>query len=71
VLADDTSCANCNSCHVPTHVQPIADSAAQHLEILSKNFQFSTKAYQDSHGIRHLLLGANRKSHGPGSLEKF
>jgi len=26
-----------------TYVQPIADRVAQHLEIISKNFQFSTR----------------------------
>jgi len=30
-------------CGVRDHVQPIADRVAQHLEINSKNFQFSTR----------------------------
>jgi len=29
--------------HMVQHVQPIADRVAQHLEIISKNFQFSTR----------------------------
>ena len=53
-------------------VQPIADRVAQNLEIISKNFQFSTR-HQDSHGIYHLLRGTNRKSHGrnSGLLKRF
>jgi len=49
---------------------PIADRLAQHVEIISKNLH---QAYQDSHGIYHLVLGTNHKSHGQnsGSLEKF
>ena len=68
-------------CHT---IQPIADRVAQNLEILSKNFQFSTRRTRilmgfmthtsgDSHGMYRLLLGTHRKSHGQnsGSLEKF
>jgi len=32
-----------SSIHTHTHIQPIADRVAQHLEIISKNFQFSTR----------------------------
>ena len=47
----------------PTHsltLKPIADRVAQNLEIISKNFQFSTR-------IHHLFLSTNRKSHGQNS----
>ena len=29
--------------YIYVHIQPIADRAAQNLEIISKNFQFSTR----------------------------
>jgi len=61
-----------------THIQPIADRVARHLEIISKNSQFSTRRTRILMGfivyrIHRLLLGTNRKSHGQnsGSLEKF
>jgi len=54
-------------------VQPIADRVAQNLEIISEKRSIVYQAYQNSHGIDHLLLGTNRKSHGLkyGFLEKF
>jgi len=56
--------------------------SAQNLEIISKNFQFSTRRARIlmrfiscdlSHAIYHVLLGTNRKSHGQnsGSLKSF
>jgi len=52
-----------------SELQPMADRVAQNLEIISKNFQFSTRRTR----IHHLLLGTNRQSHGQnsGSLKKF
>jgi len=51
-------------------VQSIADMVALNLELISKNFQFSTKRTNDFY---HLLLGTNPKSHGQnsGSLKRF
>ena len=50
-------------------IQPVADRVAQHLQIISKNFQFSTGRTR----IYHFLLDTNRESHGQnsGSLKKF
>jgi len=55
-----------------SQVEPIADRVAQHLENISKTFQFSTRRTRilmgfmsqtrDSHGIHHLVLGTDRKS---------
>jgi len=52
-----------------SELQPMADRVAQNLEIISKNFQFSTRRTR----IHHLWLGTNRQSHGQnsGSLKKF
>jgi len=47
-------------------VQPIADGVAQNLEIISENFQFSTRRTR----IHHLFLGTHRESNvqNSGSL---
>ena len=41
-------------------IQPIADREPLNLEIISKNFEFSSKRTW----IFHLSPGTNRKSHG-------
>ena len=61
-----------NNSHVNNeiHLQPIADRVAQHLEIIAKNFQFSTRCTRIiMGGIHHLFLGTNRKSHVQNSGE--
>ena len=53
------SCRNYESSHI--HVQPIADRVAQNLEIISKNYQFSTKHTRFHMGfmIYYLVLIVN------------
>jgi len=57
-----------NAC---VHAQTIADRVAQHLEMISKNFQFSTRRTRIL--IRLIIYYTHLKSHGQnsGSLEKF
>jgi len=60
----------------PYVIQPIADRVAKNLEIISKNFQFSTRRTKILVGfitITMLLPGTNRKFHGPNSglFKKF
>jgi len=56
-------------------IQPIADRVAQHLEIISTNFQFSTRRARILMGFTlgtMLLPSTSLKSHGQnsGSFEK-
>jgi len=60
----------------PYLTQPIADRVAKNLEIISKNFQFSTRRTKILVGFitsTMLLPGTNRKFHGlnSGLFKKF
>jgi len=56
------------------HVQPFTDKVAQNLDIISENFQFSTRHTKILLGFiisTILLRGTNRKSHGQNSSTNF
>ena len=56
-------------------IQPIADSVAQNLEMMFKNYQFSTRRTRIRMGFINTMIfgGTNHKSHrqNSGSLKSF